>query len=134
VQGDARAPVALMAAAEALADEDRAAAAAALDSLAADTTLPQLYRDLATFKLVLLMSAEMAPDLRREKLETLVTPGAPFRLLAEEQIALIEAETGNTEEAIALLNALLEDNDATAGLRNRVAQLIVAMGGEPGAS
>ena len=69
----------------------------------------------------------MAPSTR-------AVPGAPLRLLAEEQLALLDIEAGDTEAALTRLNALLSDSELTAGLRRRASQLIVALGGEIEAS
>ena len=57
-------------------------------------------------------------------------PGKPLRLLAEEQLALLDVEAGNTDDAIARLQRIIEDSETTAGLRQRASQLIVALGGE----
>ena len=62
--------------------------------------------------------------------KALARAGSPLRLLAEEQIALIEVETGDTEAAIARFQSILADAEVTAGLRQRVSQVIVALGGE----
>ena len=59
-------------------------------------------------------------------------PGHPMRLLASEQLALIEIEIGNRDAALERLQAILADAEATQGLRRRASQLIVALGGELG--
>ena len=66
---------------------------------------------------------------RRIGFEALATAGNPLRLLAEEQLALIAVETGDTEAALTQLQAILADSEVTAGLRRRASQLIVALGG-----
>ena len=53
--------------------------------------------------------------------------------MAEEQLALLEVETGNRDAALERLQRIVEDAEATAGLRQRAAQVIVALGGEPSA-
>ena len=67
---------------------------------------------------------------RRAAFEALAAPGAPFQPLAEEQLALIAAETGKPEDAIAILQGLLDSAKITPGLQRRAAELIVALGGE----
>ncbi len=124
-QGDARAIVALLAAA---AGED-ADASERLGELAADRDISPLYQDLLALKQVL--SGGLEPQRRRALLEPLTRPGSPFRTLAEEQLALVELETGDTAAAIARLRALLQDNDASVPLRQRATQLIVALGADP---
>jgi len=131
---ESAAVLALLTAAESQIAEDVPAARAALESIVADGLLPGVYRDLATLKLVLLEGTKSPAEERRAVLESIATPGAPFRLLAEEQLAMIDAETGETDAAIARLHSLLVDTEATAGLRRRASQLIVALGGSLAAS
>ena len=54
-----------------------------------------------------------------------------MRLLAEEQLALIDIETGEIAAAIAKLQSILQDAEATTGLQERATQVIVALGGTP---
>jgi len=122
--------IALLAAGEALNANDPEGAAAALKAIADDTSQPALYRDLATLKWVILSTAQTAPADRITALTPLTAAGAPFRVLAEEQIALAEIEQGETAAALTRLRALMEDNEASQGLQRRVSQLIVALGGE----
>ncbi|MEL7117546.1 MAG: tetratricopeptide repeat protein [Pseudomonadota bacterium] len=111
-------------------DDDPAAAAAALQAVIDDADQPRLYRDLATLKLVILTSADTDPDARIAQLTALTTPGAAFRVLAEEQIALAEVDKGDIDAAVLRLNALLDDAEATQGLRERAQQMIIALGGD----
>jgi hypothetical protein len=67
---------------------------------------------------------------RIARLDTLTAPGAPFRVVAQEQKALVLVETGETDAAVALLRPLLNDGEASQGLRQRASQLIVALGAE----
>lgn len=128
--GPARAPK-LMLEADALAEADEAQAAAErLATLAADPAQPRLWRDLAALKRVNLLPA-LPPAEKLAILEPLAAPGAPYRVLAVEAQALARAEAGETETAIGLLQGLLADQGASAGLRLRAAQLIVALGGQP---
>jgi len=108
--------------------EDMTAAADRLAAVAADDTAPQLYRDLAVLKRAML-PGQMSPSERVEVLTGLTAPGAPFRVLAEEQIAFAEVELGETASAVTRLEALLNDNEASGALRQRAQQLIVALGG-----
>lgn len=108
---------------------DNAAAMATLQAVAADTTLPQIYRDVAIFKSTL-VDTESDPATRRQTLQSLAAPGLPFRLLAQEQLALMDISDGNTDAAIATLRAIIEDAAVTRGLRERSQTLIVALGEE----
>ena len=58
-----------------------------------------------------------------------IPDGAPFRVLAEEQAALAEIAMGDNDAALARLQGLMDDADAGRALRDRAAQLIVALGG-----
>ena len=107
------------------------AAAETLAAIAANGEVPQIYRDIAAFRMLLLQSDSREASERRTSFEALARAGSPLRLLAEEQIALIEVETGDTEAAIARFQSILADAEVTAGLRQRVSQVIVALGGDP---
>ncbi len=128
-EGDKAAVLALLAAAEELAAGNREAAAETLSLAALDANLPMVYRQLAEFKLILIQSADLPPAERLTRLESLAAPGAPFRLLAEEQMALAEIDAGDTDAALSRLQAIIADQGVTAGLRRRASQLIVALGG-----
>ncbi|MDD9738972.1 hypothetical protein PVW47_04135 [Marinovum sp. SP66] len=122
--------LALLTAAEQASAEQEAAAAETLAAIAANGEVPQIYRDIAAFRMLLLQSDSREASERRTSFEALARAGSPLRLLAEEQIALIEVETGDTEAAIARFQSILADAEVTAGLRQRVSQVIVALGGE----
>lgn len=130
----AQAIVAMLTAAEALAADDPDAARSVLQEIEADADVPDLYRQMATLKRVMLSAADTAPEERIAALEPLTAAGAPFRVLAEEQIALAEMESGAMDAALTRLRALQEDIEASAGLRQRAAQLIMALGGVPDAT
>ena len=122
--------VALLRAAELEQTGDAAGAVGVLDALAADGEAPLIYRQLAGFKSVLLQSDTMAVDQRRLRLEGLIQTGSTLRLLAEEQLALIDIAEGAPQAAIERLQRISQDAEATSGLRRRAAQLIVALGGD----
>lgn len=130
----ATALVAMLSAAQRQAAGDDAGAMADLTKLANDTAQPKAYSDLATFKLILLAGAAMPLDERRAKLENLAIAGGAFRLLAEEQLAMLDVETGDKEAAITRLKDIMNDVDVTAGLQGRASQLIVVLGGDVDAS
>jgi hypothetical protein len=110
--------------------EDKAGSLAALARIAADTTLSPSYRDLAVLKQVVLAGADMTVSERRAALDPITAPGRPYRTLALEQVALLAIEAGDIDAALTTLRALTQDQQATAGLRRRATQLIVALGGE----
>ncbi len=106
------------------------AAVATLDALAVNGDVPEIYRNIASFKSLTLQSETLSVDERRLSFENLASPGAPLRLLAQEQLALIDIQEGDTEAAIARLRDLLLDSEATTDLQQRARQAIVALGGE----
>ena len=110
-------------------ETDKAGALAALDALAGDATQPQTYRDLAVLRRVIVAGADQPLADRRTALEGIAVPGRAFRTLAQEQLAYLLVEEGKTDEAIAALTALSQDQEATAGLKSRAKQVIVALGG-----
>lgn len=110
--------------------EDKAATLAALDALIADATQPEIYRDMAQLRRVMVAGADLPLANRRAALESISAPGRAFRTLAAEQLAYLLIEEGNTEAAIAALSALMQDQEATQGLRGRAAQIITALGGQ----
>ncbi len=122
--------VAMLLSGEALESGDSAAAIEALNGVAKDDTQPEIYRDLATLKLAILSASQIGPSDRITMLEPLTYAGAPFRVLADEQIALAEIESGERGAALERLRALVEDSEAGVGLRRRARMLIVALGGD----
>ena len=111
--------------------EDKAATLAALDKLAADASLTPVYRDLAVLRRVLVAGADTPAADRRTALEGIAAPGRPYRVLAEEQLAYLLVEEGKTEDAIAALSALMQDQEASGSLRARLGQVVTALGGTP---
>ncbi|TDK50452.1 tetratricopeptide repeat protein [Antarcticimicrobium luteum] len=111
-----------------------AAAVADLEDIARNGELPEIYRQIASFKALVLQAGTLPADARRMQFEALASPGAPLRLLAEEQIALIDISEGATEAALDRLQAILQDAEADVVLQQRVRQVIVALGGTPAAT
>ena len=122
--------LALLRASEQSATGQDAEAATTLGEIARNGDVAQIYRDIASFKLLLVQSETVDGAERRSGFEALARAGSPLRLLAEEQIALIDVETGDTEAALEKFQAILADAEVTTGLRQRVSQVIVALGGE----
>lgn len=111
------------------AEGDRHENLAALDRVAADTTLSPVYRDLAVLRRVLLAGSDMPIADRRAALQAIAVAGRPYRMLADEQLAYLLVEEGKTDAAIAALTALLQDQAASPTLRTRVGQMILVLGG-----
>lgn len=123
----------MLTAAAMLEADDPAATRAALQAVAVDATQPETLRALAQLKLVMLQGAEIDPALRDATFSELAAPGAPFRLLAIEQQALVLLQAGDTDAAVARLQQLLQEPELTPGLQQRVAEVMVALGVDPAA-
>lgn len=106
-------------------------ALALLQTIASDGEVDQTYRQLAGFKALLLDAGDMSLADRRVGFEGIAQTSPMLRVAAEEQLALIEIEQGDIQAAISRLQSLQSDAEATAGLRQRASQLIVALGGSP---
>ena len=119
--------------ATASADAGEAAAAdAALASLAADGDAPALYRDIARLKRLTLPDSPMSREDRIATIETLSVAGSPFRTLATELMAMLHLEEGDNEAALAMLQDLAQDAEATPAQLQRVQQMIVILSGTEG--
>lgn len=130
VEGDARALRDLIAAGE-LAPTDPAGAETRLRAVIEDASVSERYRALAILRLVMVPDVPVVSDERLALLEPLTAAGAPFRLSALEQMALVHVERGETAEALAALVTLRDDVETSLAMRERAAQLIVALGGLP---
>lgn len=105
---------------------DIAAASETLGAIAQNADVPEMYRELASFKKAMLPADDI--NSRRAQLQTLSQPGEPFRLLALEQLAYLSLTEGDNDAALDLLRQIEEDASVTRGLRERVQSLMVAMG------
>ncbi|MEN8892971.1 hypothetical protein [Planktotalea arctica] len=127
----AKAVVALLQAAEQSVDGDAGGAQGALESIASDGSLPEIYRQIASFKAASRADGNLSVADRRIRLEALSAPGTSLRLLATEQLALLDIDAGDTDAALEKLQGIVVDAEVTAGLRQRASQLIIALGAEP---
>ncbi|KPQ06799.1 MAG: hypothetical protein HLUCCA12_09330 [Rhodobacteraceae bacterium HLUCCA12] len=109
---------------------DREQALTALQAVAEDQDLPASYRQLAALKRVIIGGDALALDEREAALEPLAAPGAAYRPLALEQLALLRVEAGDDDAALEQFRALSSEPDLTGGLRRRIQQMIVILGGE----
>jgi hypothetical protein len=130
VDGAAAGVAALLTAAEQEKAGDMAGAVLTLDQMAGLPDVDPLYRDLASLKSLMLQADTLDPATLKQNLGLLAAPGAPFRLLAQEQMAMVDLGAGDTEAALVTLAAIAADAQVTSGLRDRVNGLIVALGGE----
>lgn len=107
------------------------AAIATLEAITTVSDLPEIYGQIAAFKALVLRGDTMDAQQRRSAFAGLTQPGSPLRMLAEEQLALIDISEGNTEAAIDRLQMILQDAETTSDLQQRASQAIVALGGTP---
>ncbi|WP_193142169.1 MULTISPECIES: hypothetical protein [unclassified Meridianimarinicoccus] len=133
VEGDAKSLVALLAASEA-AQVDAQRAGAFLKSVIDTPEQPQIYRDLAALKLAGLTDYPLMTADRIALLEPLTAPGAPLRLLAQEQIALLQMERGETDLARDLLQQVSDDAGTGFAQRQRIEQILIVLGPADGDS
>ena len=128
---NAKAVVAMLLSAESIGNQSVSLEMSSLSDAIEGLSIDPHYRDLLNFKILLKSSEIMTLDERMKAFKALSKPGNPFRLLAEEQMALIELELGNTDIAIEKISHILLDAELTAGLRNRATQMMIALGKDP---
>ena len=128
---EARAIVAMLLAAEEILLENYEAASASLNAIFEDPSISRVYRDMAKFKFLLISHGNIEDNLILAGFKEMASPGNPFRLLAEEQIALLMLKTQDFEAAVDTLKSILEDAELTDTIRQRVSQLLMSLGVDP---
>ncbi|SEM79434.1 hypothetical protein [Palleronia pelagia] len=128
-EGTRRALIAMLAADRLEGDEARAATRTELDAVAADDSLPALYRELAVLKWAMIAQDTVDAQEVIDRLSPLTIPGAPYRLLALEQQAVARLRAGEADAALSDLQTIIADEAVTRDLRQRARRLIVALGG-----
>jgi hypothetical protein len=105
----------------------KAEAVAAFEAIAADSGVPQVYRNLASILHAqhALGQADSGDIVRR--LEPLTAADNPWRFQAMELTALAELHAGNSARARALFLTLADDPAAPAGLRGRAAEIAATL-------
>lgn len=127
----AQALVAMLAAGEAHRAGEIDAAVAELDAVSVNPDVAEIYRQIASFKSLTLQADTLDQDARRQGFEALAAAGSPLRLLAEEQLALMDVSDGATDASLERYQAILQDASVTSDLQQRALQVIVALGGTP---
>lgn len=123
--------VAMLAASQAQEAGEIQTAVDELNAVAVNPDVGEIYRQIASFKALTLQAETLDADTRRQQFEALATAGSPLRLLAQEQLALIDVAEGDAEAAIARYQTILQDAAVTSDLQQRALQVIVALGGAP---
>ena len=129
---DGQAMVQLLSAAELAADDRASDALTQLAAVRDNDEVQSIYRQIAAFKFLVIPNSGSSVEDRQSGLEALISSGSALRVLAEEQLALLDIELGNEADAVARLQRLLEDSEITPGVRRRVTQLITSLGATPG--
>lgn len=129
-EGATAAVTGLLAAANMVEAGDMAAAATTLQAVALNDDAPRIYRDIAALRLVLVQRETTSVDDRRAALSGLADSGAPFSLLAQEQLAYLSLEEGDTAAALDQFSAIVQSAEVTRGLRDRALGMIVALDGD----
>jgi hypothetical protein len=127
----ANAVLSLMTAAEQSDAGETVAANATLQSVATSQDLPLIYRQIAAFKALALLASDLPADERRAGYEALAQPGNQLRLMAQEQLALIDIETGDVDAALVRFQGIIDDSETTSDLQQRALQVMIALGAEP---
>jgi hypothetical protein len=126
----AQAVLAMLSSSELAEAGDGAGALALLDGVASNGDVPQIYRQVASFKSLLIEGDALSVADRRTRLEGIAQTVPALRLAAQEQLALLDIDAGQTDAAIERLQRILADAEVTQDLRRRASQLIVALGGQ----
>ena len=101
-----------------------------LKEVIANVDQPDFIRDLARLKLTLIPGAKTNEN-RLKTLNDLSLPGGFYRNAAMEILVAYELELGNVDTALDLLQAHIQDADASRMQVQRMAELIVALGSAP---
>ena len=128
---NAKVVIAMLLSAELNGSESSTLEKSSLSTITEGSSIDTHYRELLNFKILLGSAETLSLEERATAFEALSKPGNPFRLLAEEQLALIELEQGYIDNAVEKISQILLDAELTAGLRNRATQMMIALGKDP---
>ena len=109
---------------------DQSQAANLLGAISANTDHPEYIRDLARLKLATTPDA-VSQDAAVLILTDLSAAGGLYRNAATEMLVAFELERGNVDAAVTLLQAHIQDAQATQEQIQRMGELIVALGATP---
>ncbi len=105
---------------------DGGAAAAAFFEVADDTSVDEMFRNLATMLGVLQGMDTLAPEIIKDRLAEIAGGTSPWRGLAGELTAYALFKGGEVEAARARLQSLRDDVTTPPGVRNRIAEMLAA--------
>ena len=107
-------------AAQELGQTDAKAAVGAFDAIAADNTVEQSFRDLATLRAGMLLVDTAPFDEIRRRLEPMSEPGRAFRHSAREMLALSAWRNNDAAAAKKYIEQVTNDAETPAGVRSRI--------------
>ena len=129
-----RAQAQFVRAALALQQSDQKSAIAIFKELAADTGLPQPYRNAALLRETELEFDQLQPQEVVARLQPLAKPGEPWFGSAGELTALALIKQGKKQEAGQLFAAIGRDNSVPETIRARAVQIAGSLGVDAGAA
>jgi hypothetical protein len=127
-KGGTRIAAELLKAGIAMEQSKPAEAAAIYDRVAADSSAPQVYRDLATVRGVAARYDTMKPADVVAKLKPLAVPGNAWFGPAGEMVAMAYLDEGKQAEAGALFAAIAKAKDTPETLKSRTRQMAGLLG------
>ena len=116
----------------ALQQSDVKTAIATFGSIAADSSLPQTYRDAALVRQTALQFDQLKPEDVISRLQPLTKAGDPWFGSAGEMTALALIKQGKSHQAGTLFAAIAKDQNAPAGIRSRAQQIAGTLGVDAG--
>jgi hypothetical protein len=115
-------------AAYAIQQNDQKLAIATYKSIAADSSLPEAYRNAALIRQTALEFDQLQPQQVVTRLEPLTKPGDPWFGSAGEMTALALIKQGKKQEAGQLFAAIAKDKDVPQSIRDRSIQISGTLG------
>ncbi len=126
-----RAAAQLEAAAVAIQSGDTAKGLTLYRAVAADPGLAKPFRDLATIKATRAEFDTLPPATVIDRLKPFAVPGDPWFAIAAEMTGVAELRLHHPDRAAPLFIAIVRDTLAPPSIRNRAAQLAIALGADP---
>ena len=103
-------------------------AVARLTELALNSEIPQVYRSIARLKAAMIPDSGLDAAQRRDMIAPVAGTEGLLGLLAQEQLAMLDAEEGDRQAALERLQIIAAASGATPQLLQRVGNMIVILG------
>ena len=108
---------------------DRPGAIAIYEAVAADSSVPEPYRQGALLLAVMNAADSGDPKALADRLQPLAADGSPWRHSARELQAVLAQKAGDLARARTLLQSLADDAQAPQGVKQRAGEMMRAIGG-----